>query len=79
MTWAGRLPADISPGPYTLTMQGSANVGAEIDVLSPEKAAAASRTVRAVEGAPPQPKAGCAPRGVGAGMALWEWWVIAGV
>ncbi|KIP52523.1 hypothetical protein SD72_09105 [Leucobacter komagatae] len=78
VTWAGRLPADISPGPYTLTMQGSANVGAEIDVLSPEKAAAASRTVRAVEGALAAAEGGLRTAGVGAGMALWEWWVIAG-
>lgn len=80
VTWAGRLPADITPGPYTLTMQGSTNVGAEIKVLSEEEAAAASKAALSAEEAlaAAAAAAGLQTAGFGSGMALWEWWVMAG-
>lgn len=80
VTWAGRLPADITPGPYTLTMQGSTNVGAEIKVLSAEESAAASKAALSAEEAlaAATAAAGLQAAGFGGGMALWEWWVMAG-
>lgn len=77
VTWTGRLPEDATPGPHVLTMQGSANAGAEIEILPAKAAAARSQQTPAVVEAIGA-AAGSGLQTTGRGMALWEWWVMAG-
>lgn len=77
VTWAGTLPKDTT-GKYTITLQGSINAGAVIDILdakqAKKKAAEAATQVdeKAVHASGfvggPQGNSGSA----------WEWWVSAG-
>ena len=71
--WSGTLPSG-GTGEHVLTLQGSRDAGAEIDILEPESASAVLA---------PAARDGAAPAAAALiplparGMALWEWWVIA--
>ncbi len=71
--WAGTLPDDAT-GDHVITLQGSAEAGAEIAILERETSVSAptapSGGGEAVAAGPAQP----VPAG---GMAPWEWWTIA--
>ncbi|WP_449277113.1 HtaA domain-containing protein [Leucobacter sp. GX24907] len=76
--WSGTLPKDVT-GDYVITMQGSIDTGAELDILKKRdktsaKTAEAKRGVQAVA----EDEAVAAGIIPGTGMALWEWWLAAG-
>ncbi|MGO1507590.1 MAG: HtaA domain-containing protein [Microbacterium sp.] len=71
--WSGTLPND-GTGDHILTLQGSADAGAEIDIL--EKEAASATTVSALSEDGSLATAALIPLPT-SGMALWEWWLIA--
>ncbi|MGO1798261.1 MAG: HtaA domain-containing protein [Microbacterium sp.] len=71
--WSGTLP-DAGTGDHVLTLQGSADAGAEIDILEEKPAAAAFSSTASSETAPAAAALVPLPSG---GMAPWEWWVIA--
>lgn len=78
--WIGTLPDDVALGEHTLTLQGSGDAGAVIEVVKPKQK---SKLKSQVSGTAPLEAdsdaaivAGViAPTG---GMALWEWWASAG-
>ncbi|WP_053387095.1 HtaA domain-containing protein [Leucobacter japonicus] len=80
--WSGTLPKDVT-GTHTITIQGSTNAGAVIDIVEPEKKKKASQS-RAQQGTQLETQAvqdramsaGFLP--TAGGMALWEWWASAG-
>ncbi|MGO1539389.1 MAG: HtaA domain-containing protein [Leucobacter sp.] len=75
--WSGTLPKDVELGEHVLTLQGSNNAGAVIEIVEEKErkhAGAASSLETGVS-------AQAAVAGLGAfspnGMALWEWWASA--
>ncbi|WP_053354157.1 HtaA domain-containing protein [Leucobacter musarum] len=81
--WSGTLPKDVT-GTHTITIQGSSNAGAVIDIVEPKKKKKASQSqaeesAQALEAQAVQDRAmaaGFLP--TAGGMALWEWWASAG-
>ena len=71
--WSGSLPAE-GTGDHVLTLQGSSDAGAAIDILEKKDAPVASSPVIQEDEAPLAGAVIPLPSG---GMALWEWWVIA--
>ncbi|QIK62973.1 hypothetical protein G7068_07020 [Leucobacter viscericola] len=77
VAWSGTLPKDTT-GEYTITLQGSVNAGAMIDILDAKQAkkkAAASATQ--VDEAAVQ-ASGFVGGAQNNGMSTWEWWASAG-
>jgi hypothetical protein len=79
--WSGTLPRDLS-GTHTITLQGSVDAGAVIDIQaedaakkSAKQAAQAGVTEHDLD-ADRVASAGIIPAGSG-GMSLWEWWASA--
>ena len=78
--WSGTLPKDVS-GEHTITIQGSTNAGAVIDIVDPkQKKSAKSSDVEteSLAGGVAEDRvttAGLVP--AAGGMALWEWWASA--
>ncbi|MFV0435558.1 MAG: HtaA domain-containing protein [Leucobacter sp.] len=87
--WSGTLPEDLS-GRHTITLQGSANAGAVIDIQKTDdkNKKSAKQADRAKQSAAKQKQAladqvaenGAVVAGPlsPAGAGLWEWWVAAG-
>ncbi|MFT4232117.1 MAG: HtaA domain-containing protein [Leucobacter sp.] len=81
--WSGTLPAELQ-GKHTITLQGSANAGAIIDIRaksatekSTEQAGRAAVADRELE-ADRVAAAGVAPAvAARGGLSLWEWWASA--
>lgn len=71
--WSGTLP-DGGTGDHVLTLQGSADAGAEVDILENR---AASTTFSSTSPNEQQPATAALIPLPSGGMALWEWWVIA--
>ncbi|RGE16727.1 HtaA domain-containing protein, partial [Leucobacter sp. wl10] len=72
--WSGTLPRDIE-GPHTITLQGSIDAGAAIDVTDGTKKPAARAGLAANGVADDRlSAAGVLPAPGPAGTALWEWW-----
>ena len=76
--WIGTLPEDLAPGTHTITLQGSIDTGAVIEVLDrqdEDRAEKAEQTVAAAveDGAEPM-AAGVGPT---AGSPVWVWWAAA--
>lgn len=80
VSWSGTLPKEAT-GDHTITLQGSINAGAVIDILDEDrvKKAAAESKVELVEAEQAQ-AAGVAPVAVAttAQLSTWEWWASAG-
>ena len=79
--WIGTLPEDLEPGEHTVTLQGSADAGAVIEVLPADAKEKTKRQVTAelaeelsADGAARQAAAGVAPA---EGTPLWVWWAAA--
>lgn len=72
--WSGTL-SDENQGEHVLTLQGSTDAGAEIDILEKRSAPATFAPTAPNEAAPAS--AALVPLPTGGMMALWEWWVIA--
>ena len=73
--WSGTLPDDAT-GAHIITLQGSIDAGAEIDILEKTTDAVASDSSTVTDDVAPVAAALTLPPT--GGMALWEWWVIAG-
>lgn len=80
--WSGTLPRDLE-GEHTITLQGSINAGAVIDIL-PKDAAKKSAKQAALADVAEQDlaaeqisAAGIVPGSALGGMSLWEWWASA--
>src|SRR5690606_14888321 len=77
--WIGKLPEDLEPGIHTLTLQGSTNVGAEIEVLAPE---AVKKSAEVLEASVADGETRVAAAAVGGSDMnagpLWLWWAGAG-
>ena len=79
--WSGKLPDDVT-GTHTITVQGSTNAGAVIDIVEPKPKKSARSAAVDAQSAPGQvardrvTSAGFLP--ASSGMAVWEWWVSAG-
>lgn len=80
VTWSGTLPKDLT-GEHVITLQGSTDAGAVIEILDPNKE---RRSAESQTGVPEAVAAEAATAGVavpgiaqGEGMALWEWWASA--
>ncbi|MGO2111013.1 MAG: HtaA domain-containing protein [Pseudoclavibacter sp.] len=70
--WSGTLPDDVA-GDHVITLQGSIDAGAEIEILEREGPASAGAAISDGEAGP----SGHGQPALGGGMALWEWWTIA--
>ncbi|MFA5606060.1 MAG: HtaA domain-containing protein [Leucobacter sp.] len=78
VTWSGTLPDDVI-GEHTLTLQGSTNAGAIIDILDPdEKKKAATKRPEIEQGIQAEAIQAAGPLTSSGGMQLWEWWASAG-
>jgi hypothetical protein len=73
--WSGTLP-DEGTGAHVITLQGSTDAGAEIEILEKKEEAAAPAAPTVTEDVTPIAAAVIPPPA--GGMAPWEWWVIAG-
>lgn len=80
VTWSGTLPKDLT-GEHVITLQGSTDAGAVIEILDPKKE---RRSAESQTGVPEAVAAEAAAAGVaipgiaqGGGIALWEWWASA--
>ncbi len=71
--WSGMLP-DGGTGDHVLTLQGSADAGAEVEILEKK---AASTTFSSTSPTEVQPASAALIPLQSDGTALWEWWVIA--
>ena len=73
--WIGNLPEDLPVGEHTITLQGSTDAGAIIDVVEKEKkvkkASLTSADGELIEAAPAQ----AAVLGVADDAPMWMWWV----
>ena len=73
--WIGNLPEDLPLGEHTITLQGSADAGAIIDVVNGEKKAKKAALTKAegelAEVAPAQ----AAVLGIDEDSPVWMWWV----
>ncbi|WP_010157843.1 HtaA domain-containing protein, partial [Leucobacter chromiiresistens] len=77
--WSGTLPDDVS-GEHTITIQGSSNAGAVIDIVEPKakkSAKSADVETRTLADGVAQDRVTAAGLAPAAGMALWEWWASA--
>ena len=77
--WSGTLPEDVS-GEHTITIQGSSNAGAVIDIVEPKakkSAQSADVETRTLADGVAQDRVTAAGLAPAAGMALWEWWASA--
>ncbi|GAA1317066.1 HtaA domain-containing protein [Leucobacter albus] len=75
--WIGQLPDDLEPGKHTITLQGSKDAGAIIDVIDPKKAKQDKPVVKRQDtGVAEAQAAGVIPEA--AGGAVWMWWAGAG-
>lgn len=77
--WSGTLPKDVR-GTHTITIQGSTNAGAVIDIVEPKKkksARSADVETEALSGAVAEDRVTSAAIIPAGGMALWEWWASA--
>ncbi len=77
--WSGTLPDDVS-GERTITIQGSSNAGAVIDIVEPKakkSAKSADVETRTLADGVAQDRVTAAGLAPAAGMALWEWWASA--
>ncbi|MEJ6488293.1 HtaA domain-containing protein [Leucobacter sp. USCH14] len=78
--WSGTLPEDVS-GEHTITIQGSTNAGAVIDIVEPKQKKSAksagvdTETLAGGVAVDRMTSAGLVP--ASGGMALWEWWASA--
>lgn len=78
VTWSGTLPDDVT-GEHTLTLQGSTDAGAVIDILDPdEKKKAATKRPEIEQGVQAEAIQAAGPLTSSGGMQLWEWWASAG-
>lgn len=73
--WSGTLPNDVELGDHVLTLQGSADAGAVIEVVEEQDPANAGGDGLALQQAN---SAGIGEIFGPGGMSLWEWWVSAG-
>lgn len=77
VTWTGTLPKD-AIGEYTITLQGSINAGAVIDVLKAKQAKKnAAEAVTQLDAQAVQ-ASGFAGGSQGGSASTWEWWATAG-
>lgn len=81
--WSGTLPKDVT-GTHTITIQGSSNAGAVIDIVDEKTKKKASQS-KAEQGEQQLTAQAVQDRAAAAGflptaggMALWEWWASAG-
>lgn len=81
--WSGTLPKDVT-GTHTITIQGSSNAGAVIDIVDEKIKKKASQS-KAEQGEQQLTAQAVQDRAAAAGflptaggMALWEWWASAG-
>lgn len=75
--WSGTLPDNIELGEHVITLQGSVNAGAVIQVVDKDKKTALESTKRSTVTPQQMHTAGVFGGNV-EGMALWEWWATAG-
>lgn len=75
--WSGTLPKDVR-GEHTITIQGSTDAGAVIDIVEPKKKKSASsaevETQALADGIAESRVTTGALIPASGGMALWEWW-----
>ncbi|MGO1850134.1 MAG: HtaA domain-containing protein [Microbacterium sp.] len=76
VTWSGTLPDDVT-GDHVITLQGSIDAGAEIEILERETSASAGTAAVVPSGGGEAAATGPAQPVPTGGMALWEWWTIA--
>lgn len=78
VTWSGTLPKDVK-GKHTITLQGSVDAGAAIDILDLKtaKKKAAEKLAQADPQAVQAAGIGGSISSTG-GMSTWEWWASAG-
>jgi len=80
--WSGTLPRDLS-GQHTITLQGSVNAGAVIDIQAKDAAKKSAKQAAQAEVAEQDldaerlAAAGVVPGSAPGGMSLWEWWASA--
>ena len=79
VSWSGTLPKEAT-GEHTITLQGSTDAGAVIDILDIEaaKKAAAKSPVALAEQQEAQAAGVAAAAATPANMSTWEWWASAG-
>lgn len=76
--WSGMLPEEGS-GDHVITLQGSIDVGAEIDILEKDTQRRASAGERVAPSLNANDLTAAGFEGVGSGgVAPWEWWASAG-
>ncbi|MBO1900638.1 HtaA domain-containing protein [Leucobacter weissii] len=77
--WTGTLPED-AIGTHTITLQGSVNAGAVIEILEPEgeRRAAAVSAEPSIAIDSDQLRTAGPTLQLASGPALWEWWTAAG-